>query len=211
MSLVPRRSGSRPPKNPMPDLRARLLQAIENVRQASSDFDLNPDVVLPQERVLKPAAVLIAVTDDGNLVLTKRSAQLQHHAGQVAFPGGRMDASDRDLVHTARRETREEIGMPEDSIDVLGVLPAHETVTSYAVTPVVALVPSAHRYRADPNEVADVFHVPLDHVLSAGNYRIESRVWQGRQRYYYTVPYGPYFIWGATARILRSLAQGQDR
>lgn len=190
------------------DLKETLCRAIDSVRQASSDFDLNPDVVLPAGRVLKPAAVLIAVTQDGQLILTKRSAHLKNHPGQIAFAGGRMDDTDRDLAFTALREAQEEIGLDPACATVLGELPCHDTVTNYSVTPIVALVPAGLSFVPEPGEVDEVFSVPLTHVLNPANYRIEGRRWRGQKRYYYTAPYGPYYIWGATARILRGLAEG---
>ncbi|MBU2992295.1 CoA pyrophosphatase [Octadecabacter sp. 1_MG-2023] len=189
-------------------LEQSLRRAVQNVRQASSDFDLNPELASPEKRTLKPAAVLVAVSMDGQLILTKRSAQLKHHAGQIAFAGGRKDDTDRDLAHTALREAHEEIGLRSDSVQVIGTLPNHETVTNYAVTPVVGLVPSALDFVAEPGEVAEVFTVPLAHVLNTENYAIEGRWWRGQKRQYYVVPFGPYYIWGATARILRGLAEG---
>lgn len=194
----------------MTDLRKRLVAALENASRATSDFDLNPDVVLPADRVLRQAAVLIAVTEDRQIILTKRSAQLKHHPGQIAFAGGRRDDTDRDLVHTATREACEEIGLPEASVDVLGLLPPHETVTNFAVTPVLGMVPAGQAYVPERGEVDEVFCVPIDHVLTVENFFVERRRWRGNWRYYYTVPYGPYYIWGATARILRGLAEGWD-
>jgi len=188
-------------------LTTTLCRMIENVRQASSDFDLNSNVVLPKDRVLKPAAVLVAVTQDANLILTKRSAHLKNHPGQIAFAGGRMDDTDRDLTHTALREAQEEIGLDPTSATILGELSFHETITNYMVTPVVAIVPSGLTFNAEPGEVDEVFTVPLAHVLNRDSYRIEGRYWQGSKRFYYTVPYGPYYIWGATARILHGLAE----
>lgn len=190
------------------DLKTTLSRMIENVRGASSDFDLNPDVVLPEGRILKPAAVLIAVTEDAQVILTKRSAQLKHHPGQIAFAGGRQDDTDRDLIHTALREAQEEIGLDPAAATVLGELPCHETVTNYSVTPIVAMVPSGLTFTPEPGEVAEVFTTPLAHVLNLSNYRVEGRRWRGQRRQYYTVPYGPYYIWGATARMLRGLAEG---
>jgi len=189
-----------------PDLEKRLRRAIENARQATSDFDLDTDYVPPAGRGLKPASVLVAVTYGGDLVLTKRAARLKHHAGQIAFAGGRQDETDRDLVHTALREAHEEIGLDPETVTILGQLPAHETVTSYTVTPIIAMVPPEQVYIPEPNEVAEVFTVPLDHVLRLASYRIEGRHWRGQRRDYYTVPYGPFYIWGATARILHGLA-----
>lgn len=189
------------------DLKKMLCRTIENVRQASSDFDLNPDVVLPKGRVLKPAAVLVAVTETGDVILTKRAAHLKHHPGQIAFAGGRKDDTDRDLTHTALREAQEEIGLDPSVVTVLGELPSHETVTRYSITPIVAMVPADLKFIPEPGEVEEAFTVPLEHILSPENYRIEGRVWQGQKRHYYTVPFGPYYIWGATARILRGMAE----
>lgn len=190
------------------DLKRTLRRAMENVRQASSDFDLNPGAALPEGRVLRPAAVLVAVTQDQQLILTKRSTQLKHHPGQIAFAGGRKDNTDPDLVHTALREAKEEIGLDPASVDIIGELPNHDTVTNYAVTPIVAMVPAGLTLTAEPGEVEEVFTVPLSHVLTMSNYCVEGRYWRGEERFYYTVPFGPYYIWGATARMLRSLAEG---
>ena len=189
------------------DLKKTLCRALDNAGQASSDFDLNPEYVPPEGRVLKPAAVLIAVTEDGQVILTKRSAQLKHHPGQIAFAGGRKDDTDRDLTHTALREAHEEIGLDPASVTILGSLPAHETVTNYSVTPIVAMIPAGLTFTPEPGEVAEVFTVPITHLLSLGNYRIEGRRWRGQKRLYYIAPHGPYYIWGATARILRGLAE----
>lgn len=192
------------------DPKQTLCRAIATAREASSDFDLNPDIALPEGRILKPAAVLIAVTQDGNLILTKRAAHLKNHPGQIAFAGGRMDDTDSDLAFTALREAQEEIGLDPACVTVLGELPCHETVTNYSVTPIVAMVPAGLSFTPEPGEVDEVFTVPLSHVLTTGNYRIEGRRWRGQKRYYYAVPYGPYYIWGATARILYSLAKGAE-
>ena len=189
------------------DLKKKLCRCIENAAQATSDFDLNPRVVLPEGRILKPAAVLIAVTESGQLILTKRAAHLKHHPGQIAFAGGRKDDTDRELTHTALREAEEEIGLDPTRATILGQLPCHDTITNYCVTPIVAMVLDDLTFRPEPGEVDEVFTVPLRHVLTPANYRIESRDWRGQKRYYYTVPYGPYYIWGATARILRAMAE----
>ncbi len=189
------------------ELKDKLCRAMKAARQTSSDFDLNPDLVLPVRPALKQAAVLVAVTEDAQLILTKRSTRLKHHPGQIAFPGGRRDETDRDLVHTALREAEEEIGLNPQNVSVLGELPFHETVTNYVATPIVGIVPAGLQYKAEVGEVAEVFTVPLSHVMSVANFAIEGRHWQGTRRHYYTVPYGPYYIWGATARMLRGLAE----
>lgn len=192
------------------DLVRRMRFALNDTGKASSDFDLNPNSVLPQGRVLRSAGVLAPIFEqDGEvfLILTKRSSALKHHPGQIAFPGGKRDDSDADVIATALREAKEEIGLPPEHVDVLGTLPLHETVTGFDVTPVIGWVKSPFEVRAEPGEVEEVFSVPLSHVLDPANYRIQSRRWRGQMRAYYAVPYGPYYIWGATARMLRALAE----
>ncbi|WP_299281533.1 CoA pyrophosphatase [uncultured Tateyamaria sp.] len=191
----------------MSDLIARTRAALARAGHASSDFDLNPGVTLAPGRKLRPAAVLapiIAGRDGYDLILTKRSSALKHHPGQIAFPGGKQDDGDADLIATALREAREEIGLPDTHLEILGSFAPHETVTSFTMTPVVALLSQEFEAVPEAGEVAEVFRVPLAHVLNPANYVVESRHWRGQQRSYYAVPYGPYYIWGATARILRA-------
>ena len=185
----------------------QVRAALARPGRPSSDFDLNTHVSLPPDRKLRPAAVLAAITPiDGeyHLILTKRSSALKHHPGQIAFPGGKQDETDRDILAAALREAREEIGLPSDAVTVLGTLPPHETVTGFVVTPVIAHVDRPFEIIPEPGEVEEVFHVPLAHVLDLENYVVEGRRWRGQMRRYYAVPYGPYYIWGATARMLRA-------
>ncbi|WP_377513212.1 CoA pyrophosphatase [Octadecabacter sp. R77987] len=192
-----------------PDLRQTLLAALSRDGAATSDFDLNPELKLPPDRVLRPAAVLvpiIVVRDHPQVILTKRSPRLRHHPGQIAFPGGKQDPGDPTLLDAALRETEEEIGLPRANVEILGELPCHETVTGFHVTPIVGLIRQPFEPRAEAGEVSEVFQVPLSHLLDIANFHVESRIWQGQRRYYFTVPYGPYYVWGATARMLRALA-----
>ena len=194
----------------MADEIARLTAALARPAGESSDFDLNPAVDLPPGRVLRPAAVLVALWHQGGatrLILTKRASHLKHHPGQIAFPGGKLDGGDSGPEAAALREAREEIGLAPDNVTLLGRLPAHETVTGFSIIPVLGRIRADFTLRPDPGEVEEVFTVPLAHVLDPENYAIEQRRWRGLWRRYYVVPYGPYYIWGATARILRGLAQ----
>jgi 8-oxo-dGTP pyrophosphatase MutT (NUDIX family) len=192
----------------MPDEMSRLTAALARSGGSSSDFDLNPEAA-PLTRSLRPAAVLVGVlagSTGARMILTKRASHLKHHPGQIAFPGGKQDDSDASLEATALREAQEEIGLPPDRVRVIGRLPAHETVTGFLMTPILAEV--AHFTPApDAGEVEEVFTVPLAHLLNAAHYTIQRRQWRGQWRAYYAVPWGPYYIWGATARILRGLAE----
>ncbi len=138
------------------------------------------------------------------VILTKRSSALKHHPGQIAFPGGKQDDTDESVTAAALREAHEEIGLPPSHVEVLGHLPAHETVTGFLVTPVIGYIHTAFEQVPEPGEVDEVFSVPLPHVLDASNFIVESRRWRGHRRSYFAVPYGPYYIWGATARMLRA-------
>ncbi|WP_299846853.1 CoA pyrophosphatase [uncultured Roseovarius sp.] len=189
------------------------MAALANPSAASSDFDLNPDVVLPAGRKLRLAGVLVPIlcNDTGaEVYLTKRSSALKHHPGQIAFPGGKQDASDKDITQTALREASEEIGLEPTNVRVLGQMPSHETVTGFVVTPIVAQVLEPFAPKPEAGEVDEVFSVPLSHVMDRSRYLVQSRRWRGSRRHYYTVPFGPYYIWGATARILCALADAAD-
>jgi 8-oxo-dGTP pyrophosphatase MutT (NUDIX family) len=194
--------------------RDRLLHALSLQAAASSDFDLNPVAVLPPGRLLRPAGVLVVVWERPSgsaLILTKRSSRLKHHPGQIAFPGGKVDEGDAGPEAAALREAWEEIGLPPDRVEVLGQLPEHETITGFRITPIVAHLTGEFTPVAEAGEVEEVFSVPLAHVTDPALYRIERRLWRGEWRRYYAVPYGPYYIWGATARMLRGLAERLSR
>lgn len=192
------------------DTESRLVAALSRGGEPSSDFELDSRQEPATAGRLRPAGVLIGVDltrDRPEVILTRRALRLRHHPGQIALPGGGQESGDPDVIATALREAREEIGLPESDALVLGELPVHETVTGFRVTPVVALIERPFTMRLDQGEVEEAFRVPLDHLLDLRQYRIEGRVWDGRKRHYHVVPWGPYYIWGATARILRGLAE----
>jgi len=187
-----------------------LREALSKTGGASSDFDLNPDTVLPDGRKLRPAGVLVPFIEhaDGlDVILTKRASGLKHHPGQIAFPGGKQDDGDADVTAAALREAHEEVGLPPSHVEILGTLPTHETVTGFTVTPVLGRVHKTFDPLPEPGEVDEIFRVPLSHVGDPARFSVQSRRWLGQRRYYYAVPFGPYYIWGATARILRGLAE----
>lgn len=191
------------------DLLDRVIESLSRPGRPTSDYDLNPGTVLPEGRNLRAAGVLVALRPGragAEVILTKRSSRLKHHPGQIAFAGGKVDTGDADAVAAALREAGEEIGLPRAAAEILGTTEAHETVTGFRVTPVVAQISAGFVPVPEAGEVDEVFAVPLAHVANPANYRIEGRRWRGEMRYYFTVPYGPYYIWGATARILRALA-----
>lgn len=191
------------------ELEPILTRALARNAPTSSDFDLNKDFVPPPGRKLRPAAVLVPFinkSDGAHVILTKRSSRLKHHPGQVAFPGGKVDATDSSVEAAAHREAWEEIGLPKGSARIIGSLPTHETVTSFTMTSFVGLIETPFSPVPEMGEVAEVFSVPFAHLADPQRFRVERRRWQGKWRHYYTVPFGPYYIWGATARILRSLS-----
>ncbi len=187
---------------------AALRAALMRAGAPSSDFDLDPEFRLP-ERQLTEAAVLIGLGESPgglSVLLTKRSSRLKHHPGQIAFPGGKRDAGDASLAATALREAEEEVGLDPAQVEILGSLPAHETVTGFAVTPFVAHIAGRFTPRCEPGEVDEAFELPLAHAVDPARYRVEQRLWRGQLRSYYALPWGPYYVWGATARMLRALA-----
>lgn len=158
---------------------------------------------------LKKAAVLVPLVlrDAGlTVLLTQRTDHLIHHPGQISFPGGRCEDSDKTATDAALRETAEEIGLGADRIEVLGRLDNYVTITGFCVVPVVGLVHPPFALKPDPFEVADIFEVPLDFILDETNHRRDFRVTPtGQKRYYYAIPYGDRYIWGATAGMLLNL------
>jgi len=196
----------------MPLDRVRSLLARPFTPQPHGDWDLMAGTPPVADRLM-PAAVLMAITDEAQpqLLLTKRTAHLKRHAGQVAFPGGRVDASDASLIAAALREAHEEVALPPGEVDVLGTLDPYRTGTGFLITPVVGVVPPGLTLQAHPDEVAELFHVPLAHALDAANHIRQSGQWQGETRHFWTIQHDRHVIWGATAGIIVGLAQRLDR
>ena len=171
----------------------------------TSDFDLNKNLA-PFDIELRDAAVLIPIVNRPNglhVILTKRSDNLKHHPGQIALPGGKAERDDKNSIETALREAHEEIGLVKTNVEILGILPKHQTITNFCVTPVVGLVKNSYEPKVDLSEVDEIFEIPFQIFTNHKNYQIHHRLWNNQKRGYYTVPYGPYYIWGATARIMR--------
>jgi 8-oxo-dGTP pyrophosphatase MutT (NUDIX family) len=178
-----------------------------NEPQSLGDDDLNPGMGRSQAAALREAAVLVPVVARSPLtmLLTARTDQLPAHAGQISFPGGKIEALDGGPLAAALREAREEIDLDSSFIDPLGFLPPYRTATGFVITPVVALVQPGFDLKADPAEVADVFEVPFAFLMDETNHRIDSRSWRGAERRFYAMPYRERYIWGATAGIIRAL------
>lgn len=168
-----------------------------------SDWPLAPRMV--------SSAVLIGLLprpEGMQILLTRRTDHLAHHAGQICFPGGHREACDASLVDTALREASEEIGIDAAQVTMLGQLPDFGTPSGFRITPVVGVVEAdSADFRPDPFEVADVFEVPLVFLADPLNYQCHRVGWSGQERHFYAVPWSGYFIWGATAGILRMLAR----
>jgi 8-oxo-dGTP pyrophosphatase MutT (NUDIX family) len=192
-------------------LRARLLSQPPALplRPTRSDYDLNPEARAPAPRQLVPASVLLPIVAraEPTMLFTRRSEHLRRHAGQVSFPGGGAQDGDASLVDTALRELAEETGIAADFVSVEGFLDVYETVTGYAVLPVVGLLREGFALKPDANEVAHVFEVKLAFFLDPANCREHVLEWKGGMRRVYAFEAETHYIWGATASMLVNLAQ----
>ena len=190
-----------------PDQVVRRLKRMPPKEPAvRGDHDLNPGMEPGADLI--PAAVLVPLVDrpEGLTALfTQRTENLLHHAGQISFPGGHMDPGDATPEETALRETEEETGLHRRHVEIVGRLSEYITRTGFSVTPVVGLVHPPFELNPDPDEVADVFEVPLAFLLDPANHHRHSRQFEGRDRHFYTMPYEDHFIWGATAGMLINL------
>ncbi|MGE0725294.1 MAG: CoA pyrophosphatase [Alphaproteobacteria bacterium] len=173
------------------------------------DHDLNPGAA-PAATALTPAAVLVPLVDRPagiTVLLTQRTAHLHDHAGQISFPGGRIEPDDPHPEAAALREAAEEVGIRSDGVDLIGRLDHYVTGTGFEVVPVVGLLQPQEAYFPDPFEVAEVFEVPLSFVLDSANHRRDKHMRYGVERHFYVLPYEQRYIWGATAGMLVNLAE----
>lgn len=176
-----------------------------------SDWELNPEMIadFAVMEPARPAAVLVPIIarDELTVLLTQRPDGMKQHAGQISFPGGKVEPDDPSPAAAALREAEEEIGLRHEHIEPLGFLDTYRTGTGYNVAPLVAIVRPDFVLAVDSREVADVFEVPLSFLMDEANHQKHSRPWRGRERHFYAMPYGERFIWGATAGMLKNLHQ----
>ena len=185
-----------------------LLESNRDSKIKSSDFDLSR-LKTGSKRKLTAAAVLLPIMfqkEGPEVVLTKRAKTLKHHAGQIAFPGGKVEEFDLSETQTAIRESFEEVGLQRKGVKVLGMLPRHETLTGYLISPFVGLISNPQKLKPEASEVSEIFSVPLKFLLNKDNMQVKRYKFNGIERGYFVIPYGPYYIWGATARIIKSFS-----
>jgi 8-oxo-dGTP pyrophosphatase MutT (NUDIX family) len=174
-----------------------------------SDYDLNPGLEKdwPRKAVPRPAAVLVPVVTRERLTVlfTQRTDDLPSHAGQISFPGGKVEPGDIGPADTAQREAEEEIGLQRSFVEPIGFLDPYLTGTGFRIVPVVALVRPGFTLQLDASEVAAAFEVPLDFLMNAENHERHARTFGGTERYYHAMPFEDRYIWGATAGILKNM------
>ena len=183
------------------------------VRKVDTTFDL--DLKQSSTNIsLHPASVLVPLQYEDSMwqvILTRRSMNMKKHSGQISFPGGKFEDEDKTLDATALREAFEEIGLSSKNVCLWGSLPSHETVTGFRVFPFIGVVNGYEIQINSAAEVSEVFKVPLEFLLDGRSYSKHSVTWNGEKRTYLAVPYGPYYIWGATARILYNFSEKFSR
>ena len=163
--------------------------------------------IIAREQPVRPAAVLIAVVDhpQPTVLLTQRSPHLNNHAGQISFPGGKIDATDASPLDAALREAEEEVGLTREFVEPIGYLDLYGTAFGFRILPTVARVKPGFRLKLNASEVDDAFEVPLAFLMNPENHQIHSKEFRGMERSYYAMPFAERYIWGATAGILRVL------
>ncbi|GGE39991.1 coenzyme A pyrophosphatase [Agaricicola taiwanensis] len=180
----------------------------DDVLPPAGDHVLSPGMVeFMRAQPARAAAVLIPVVarpDELTVLLTTRTSHLPTHAGQIAFPGGKMDEADDSPLATALREAEEEVGLDRRHVTPLGYCDLYQTGSGFRIVPVVGLVSPAMTLTINPQEVKDVFEVPLRFLMEAANHQTHSRIWKGIERHYLAIPYGERYIWGITAGIIRN-------
>jgi 8-oxo-dGTP pyrophosphatase MutT (NUDIX family) len=206
--IIERLTGRQPGRRGVGDT-ADPEEAAAFRRVVGGDRTLNPGLT-PPSAALRPAAVLVPLVDhaDGmSVLLTQRTPHLSAHAGQISFPGGRIEEADADAVAAALRETEEEVGLLRDRVSVVGRLDTYLTGTGFEITPIVGIVAPPFALAIDPFEVAEAFEVPLSYILDRRNHQRVERESAGRLRGFFVLPYEGRNIWGATAGILVNLAE----
>jgi 8-oxo-dGTP pyrophosphatase MutT (NUDIX family) len=188
-------------------LSLKLRSAFD--RAPSAAFLLGDNLSINRDAVWVEAAVLVAITDrpKPGIILTKRPETMRKHAGQVAFPGGRMDPSDADVIAAALREAEEEIALPPNRVEVIGTVAPYKTITDYRITPVVAVIPPDLLLHPNEEEVAAIFEIPLAIALDESRWAWERVMWEGQERQFYAMQFEKYSIWGATAAMLINLGR----
>ena len=192
------------------EFRRRVFKHGEGVAESEhGDQTLNPDFQASIAGIkLKDAAVLVPVVDydgDARMIFTQRTSTLRQHSGQISFPGGGIDDDDRSAEDAALRETEEEIGLDRSFVETVGLLPDYISGTGFRIKPVLAVVRPGFTLTLNPTEVDEVFDVPLSFLMDGENHARGSRMFQGKERFFYEMPYGERYIWGITAGIVRTI------
>lgn len=191
------------------DFRQIQVQDADALSLEHGDHKLNPDIIGEIASIkLREAAVLIPIIadqDETRVILTKRNENMRKHSGQVAFAGGAIDDGDATAENAALREAEEEIGLASDFVEPVGQLPIYKSLTGFSITPILAVVRPGFSLKANPDEVSEIFEVPLRHLMAKENHIRDSRIWQERERFFYTIKHPDHRIWGVTAGIIRTM------
>ena len=205
-------SGARHTQSPeAADFAARAARLGPSNGEADGDFAINPGIDgWIRAQATREAAVLVGVIEragGAHVLLTERTKSLRTHSGQIAFPGGRIDAEDGSPEAAAIRETAEETGIAPDHVRAVGRLPVYLSGSGFRIHPVLAVIEGDPAMRANPHEVERIFEVPLAFLMDRTNHRLASKFWNGRERHFYEVPYRDHHIWGVTAGIIRAASE----